>query len=146
MLTAPTCRSSMPMAPALTVRWPSGAAAASDNAYADTRVIVLENGALATGYQSAGTWYIQRWSETGTAQGAPVAVSDSTVVATSDLQLTAVGDDILATFVAPDADGNGVYSRLFSSSGVPLTDALLINDTTTGNQSAHRWLSWRMAR
>ena len=113
-----------------------GGAAASDNAYAATQVIVLENGALATGYQSAGTWYIQRWSETGTAQGAPVAVSDSTVAATSDLQLTAVGDDILATFVAPDADGNGVYSRLFSSSGVPLTDALLINDTTTGNQSA----------
>ncbi|WP_422444716.1 LamG-like jellyroll fold domain-containing protein [Endozoicomonas sp. ALB091] len=100
----------------------------------DTQVIVLDNGGLATTYQSGNTWYIQMWSSNATAVGSPIAVSDSGVVALNNMQLTAVGNDILATFLADDADGYGVYSRLFSSNGVPLTDPIAINDTVTGHQ------------
>nr|WP_286196893.1 cadherin domain-containing protein [Thalassotalea sp. G20_0] len=100
----------------------------------DTQVIALDNGGLATTYQSGSTWYIQMWSSNATAVGSPIAVSDSGVVALNNMQLTAVGNDILATFLADDADGYGVYSRLFSSNGAPLTDPIAINDVKTGHQ------------
>ena len=72
-----------------------GASASVDDR---TQVIVLENGTLATSYESAGTWYIQRWNADGTTLGSAFAVSDGGVIADSDMQLTAVGDDILAHF------------------------------------------------
>ncbi|WP_206680794.1 LamG-like jellyroll fold domain-containing protein [Endozoicomonas acroporae] len=100
----------------------------------DTQVIVLDNGGLATTYQSGNTWYIQMWSSNATAVGSPIAVSDSDVVALNNMQLTVVGNDILATFLAGDADGYGIYSRLFSSNGVPMTDPIAINDVKTGHQ------------
>ena len=110
-----------------------GGAPASDNdmAYANTQVVVLENGTLATSYESAGTWYIQRWHADGTALGSAFAVSNGPVIATSDMQLTAVGDDILATFVAAD----GIYSRLFSRNGLPMTEPVMIIDSASGNPS-----------
>ncbi|WP_330927424.1 type I secretion C-terminal target domain-containing protein, partial [Candidatus Sororendozoicomonas aggregata] len=53
----------------------------------------------------------------------------------SDLQLTAVGDDVLTTFVAADDDGTGIYSQLYGDDGAVLTDPMLINDTSAGDQS-----------
>ncbi|WP_330926715.1 LamG-like jellyroll fold domain-containing protein, partial [Candidatus Sororendozoicomonas aggregata] len=112
-----------------------GGNAASSRDHANTQVVVLENGTLVTGYESAGTWYIQRWSASGTAEGAPIAVGSDDVIPGSDLQLTAVGDDVLTTFVAADDDGTGIYSQLYGDDGAVLTDPMLINDTSAGDQS-----------
>ena len=107
-----------------------------DNNHNLTKVIQLNNGILATSYESAGTWYIQRWNSDGTERGTAIAISDSGVVAETNVQLMAVGDGFMATFVAADADGEGVYTQLFNGSGVAMGDPILINDTTTGDQQA----------
>ena len=115
-----------------------GAAPSNENSndHNLTKVIQLENGTLATSYESDGTWYVQRWNHDGTELGAAFAISNSGVVAETNVQLTAVGDGFMTTFVAADADGRGVYTRLFNSDGSAAGEPILINDTTTGDQQA----------
>ena len=99
-------------------------------------MIQLSDGTLATSYKSGGTWYIQRWNDNATQLGNAFAVSDSGVVADTNVQLTALSDGFVATFGAPDANGEGVYARRFNNNGSAASDAVLINATTTGDQVA----------
>ena len=112
------------------------AATVQDDSHNLTKVIQLSDGTLATSYKSGGTWYIQRWNDNATQLGNAFAVSDSGVVADTNVQLTALSDGFVATFGAPDANGEGVYARRFNNNGSAASDAVLINATTTGDQVA----------
>ena len=110
-----------------------GAPASVDsNTHNLTKVIQLSDGTLATSYESDGTWYVQLWNNDGTMRDAAFAISDSG----TGVQLTAVGDGFMATFVAADADGEGVYIRQFNNDGSVAGQPIQVNDTTTGNQQA----------
>ena len=112
-----------------------GSAAPTDNKNVD--IEVLDSGELLTAYQSGDDLYFQRWTSSGTASGSPVRINTTTDGSQVDVTLEPLAD---GSFFAvwrsegQDGDGQGIYGRHFDATGNPLTDEILINTTTTGNQ------------
>ena len=103
-----------------------------------TKIQELDNGELVTVYQSGDDLFFQRWDSTGTAIGGATAVNATTADTQSQFNIEALSDGsffIVWRSAGQDGDGDGIYGRHFDAEGNALTGEILINSTTTGNQS-----------
>jgi hypothetical protein len=85
--------------------------------------------------------FARRFSSTGAPLGGDLAVNTTV---TGAQQNPSVASDSAGNFVVAwesagqDGNGNGVFMRRFSSAGDPLTDELLVNNITIGDQAGAR--------
>ena len=98
----------------------------------------LDNGELVTVYQSGDDLFFQRWSSTGTAIGSATDVNTTTIDSQSQFSVEALPDGgFFVTWRSSggqDGDGQGIVGRRFDAAGTAVTDEIIINSTTDGDQ------------
>ncbi len=103
-----------------------------------TKIQELDNGELVTVYQSGDDLFFQRWSSTGTAIGSATAVNTTTADTQSQFNIETLPDGgffvIWKSSGGQDGDGQGIVGRRFDASGTAVTDEIIINSTTAGEQ------------
>jgi uncharacterized delta-60 repeat protein len=116
----------------------------TDNSQLYHDVAMLSDGRFVAEFQSRnadGTFdvYIQRFASDGTAIGSSIQVNTTTVQATDQPIGSITADDDGNITVAwnghTDGDGVSVIARQFDWEGNPLTSEILVNQTTTGDQT-----------
>ena len=97
----------------------------------------LDNGELVTVYQSGDDLFFQRWDSTGTAIGSATAVNTTTTDDLHQFNIEALPDGgffVVWRSDGQDGDGQGIVGRRFDASGTAVTDEVVINSTTDGDQ------------
>jgi VCBS repeat-containing protein len=105
-------------------------------------VAMLSDGRFVVAYQSRnadGSYqvYLQRYAADGTTLGGETRVNTTSVTGYQPIPSVAVdaGDNITVVWNnSTDGSGAGVVCRCFNWSGMPLTDELQVNTTTSGDQ------------
>ncbi len=103
-----------------------------------TKLAVMDDGGLLTVYQSGDNIFFQRWNDNGEAQGDPVMINTDESGRKEDVDVTVLGDGsfyVVWSSAGQDGSGTGIYARRFDSDGSALTDEVLVNESTRGNQS-----------
>jgi hypothetical protein len=81
--------------------------------------------------------FAQRFNNSGTPQGGEIAVNATSAGDQVSPAIAVVsGGGFVVVWRSPDADGNGVFARLFDAAGAPVTGEIAVNATTTDNQGA----------
>ncbi len=80
----------------------------------------------------------RRFNSGGVANGGEIDVLASTGILVGNnpvIILNPSGGEFLVAWESPDSSNDGIYSRIFDSSGSPVTGAVLVNETETNDQS-----------
>ena len=97
----------------------------------------LDNGELVTVYQSGDDLFFQRWDSSGTAIGSATAVNTTTTDGLHQFNIEALPDGgffVVWRSDGQDGDGQGIVGRRFDVSGTAVTDEVIINSITDGDQ------------